>query len=273
MYQCVIATEEPTKKGEKSKGRSFTFSVLGAVQADPWWASGSGGVNLRPAFLAIGASEGEIRAVVANLRMGKEAQFVGASPTRRDATLEFLKSHKHSLAFQRLRSGVVATFTAPDIFNVNPGMVEPSGIKFITMVTPKDLEVPWDKDAAFATVCKYADQESAKAPYRYDADVFWFKRFIPYAPYVIQQLDARSRAPLLADPSFYALLLYFMVREGMAGVSSADSWESRRVKGIMGSLYAYNMESLGFAPPMGVRCSHEDFEALLAKAATWFMNQ
>lgn len=254
-YTATIHTSE-----DDSKGRSFQAVVLAAISADAWWDCGTSNGNLRPIFLVVGSSEGQLRPFVTNLRLGKKAEFERSAPIHYRAKLEYLKTAKVQGHYQRMDSGVTATMLYPEPFSVNPGMVDPNGISFLTLVRSEDLD-PWPYGTE--VIRSYAEtyHDYREAP----------RELLKYTPYFIQQLDHRTRAPLLNDPDFFSLLFYALVSRGLAGIGSEDTY--RRDFPALPGLYSVGLEQIGFAEVVGMRASHEDFEAVLKRVTAFFLNR
>lgn len=165
-----------TKKG--SKGRSFSAYMLGWIDAPRFFEAGTNGKNTRPVWLSVLASEGESRPFCRNLQLGK----VAASRVEK---FELLKTAGYQVRHQRVPEGVISTFFLPDLFVINPGMVDPDQIKFIMLPDPHWLEQQSDPEGALALL------------------------FLAY-------LDRRCRFPMPPDVGFAQKLLHACLEEGLA---------------------------------------------------------
>ena len=131
LTEVVIAPEEG------KKGRSFRALHLASATADARWPGGATkkeGV-LRPVHAIFLGSEAELRPFAANLQLGRLASTSGESTRRRrnqqQTGFEFLKSAGYRQAWQRHEEGAVLTVYLPDLFHLDPGMVDPKIVRFV----------------------------------------------------------------------------------------------------------------------------------------------
>lgn len=125
-------------KGEK--GRSFSAELLAVAQADSLWEGGGTSSDAkRPVWMVLGGSELELRAFMANLMTGK----VAVEDSRRhnfDALrgtkYEILRSAGYAHHTLKVGGGAVTTLYLPDLFCLDPGMVDPEYVRFV-VVPPK----------------------------------------------------------------------------------------------------------------------------------------
>lgn len=266
---------------ETGKGRQVSGQVLGYLVAGKWWPYGDGGNNIRPILMVVGSSEAQIRPLVANLKMGKRALLGGGY---RPEKLEFLKTSKIAVSYQRQPSGVIATLVAPDVFTQNPGMVDPSEIKFILLSDQKVLiNLDWNRASAVEVVTAYRQHviDSRPKP-EYDSYYYrsraveeptppdLFLHYLDHTPLFGCYLDHRTRCPLIDDIRFLALLLYRCLDSGLA-VTPADGYRSEW--GQSHDLKSVGLTKIGFAPVLGFRAQHEEFENILNETTLWFVTR
>jgi hypothetical protein len=246
---------------DSDKARSFSATVLGCIQADEMLPCEPGkGSVIRPVWLAVGASEDAMRPFLANLRTGRRA-----SPGNRsgDVSYELLKTAGYHYATQRTASGVVALAFLPDLFRVDPGMVDPSGIQFIAMPSQTWLEAqrnsftPQESERAIQHVARIQGVKNRVA---------WEERvctrnLLPMATLFCAYLDRRTRCPLIPDIAFQLQLLCAMMEN-----NTAFGWHepSRQLRGTPNI-------GLGYVDPIGCSAIHSEFEELLAGEVAKYM--
>lgn len=254
----------------EGKGRSFTAFLVATVTADHLWEGGMTSTDVeRPVWALVASSEAEIRPFMANLRMGKKAIFGNGERSYRRGKgekIEFLKSAKYSVFQQRTPYGVAQTLYLHDLFTLDPGMVDPEGLKFVMMVPAEEaVAAPWDRQAAIAHVAKVnkLDLEAVQGPPA---------KVVDLAPYFAAFVDRRTRQPLVCDTRFYFQLMVACLEKGLASLPSAGTshWGSREWGANMTSFQVDGLGGLGYATPLAFKASHEDFEAIMAEEATKF---
>jgi hypothetical protein len=240
-------TIEP--KGEK--GRAFTAKMVAFVRADALWREGGGrGDNtVRPVWAMLAGSQDELRPFMANLRMGRPAA------SGRHRKFEFIKSVRWRVIHQREPEGVLATIYHPDLFEPDPGMVDPDRIDFVVMV---------DQEWASAQVC---DHERARA---YMAKVGLDDRaleYLPLAPLVALYLDRRTRCPIVNDELFY---FHVLVNALACGIAHKVQEGGRYLP--YGTAFGAGQEGLDNLAATAVvwSCDHLRFGEFLAEQVTTF---
>jgi hypothetical protein len=228
MQEYTVCSD-PTKKG-----RSFTARCIALVVADGLWASGNSD-NVRPVWAQFVGSDAEMRPFATNLMLGRKLEKAGGS--RRASAcdrIEFLKSAGCQLAWQREPEGTILTVYNPDLFRLDPGMVDPKGAAFV-MLTPRWWVEAQTLDAVDARASLFA-----------------------------AMLDRRTRCPLPADVAFYRQLLDAALVQGLAS-SPRDNVRSH-------SFAAEGLEQAGLDPEGAIAFSaaHETLEAFLAEQCTEF---
>jgi hypothetical protein len=221
------------------KGRSFSATCTALVVADTLWSAGAGD-TIRPIWAQFIGTDSELRPFVTNLKLGRKAeptkQYGKTSNTER---LEFVKSAQYQVAWQREPEGSIVTLFHPDLFRLDPGMVDPQGASFV-MLVPR-----WWTDA------QTLDPESARASL--------------FAAY----LDRRTRCPLVNDVAFYVTLLAAAVDKGFARLPG-----DRDIKYARGTFQADGLEEAGIDSAIAFTAPHDELETFLAEqVGVFFANE
>lgn len=236
-------TIQPQKEG---KGRSFGATLVSYVEHRDLVPRG--GDTIRPVFLALAGSDNELRPFVANLRTGKKAETGYKSREK----YEVLKSAGYQVTWQRTPKGSLVTLFAPDLFALDPGMVDPRGVMFCILPARRWLR---PADAALP-VPECVPEERADDVRR-------------LAPLFAAYLDRRTRCPLIPDPRFYVQLLANALDEGLAWWGSRpESWQRPWATSL--TFTEYGTDELGLAPGVCCRVGHEALETFLANQVALF---
>jgi hypothetical protein len=231
LMQEYTVCSDPTKKG-----RSFTARCVALVVADHMWASGNSD-NVRPIWAQFVGSDAEMRPFATNMVLGRKLEKSGGS-RRASASdrIEFLKSAGYQLAWQREPEGTILTAFLPDLFRLDPGMVDPAGAAFV-MLTPR-----WWLEAQTLP----ADAACASL--------------------FAAMLDRRTRCPLPADVTFYQQMMAAAIEQGLARPVINGSVTYAR------NFAAEGLEAAGFDMNGAIAFSarHETLETFLAEQCTEF---
>lgn len=227
---------EPQKEG---KGRSFRATLVSYVEAPGMLPKGND--TTRPVFMVLAGSDNELRPFVANLRLGRKATTGYKSREK----YEILKSAGFQCAWQRAALGSLVTLFAPDLFCLDPGMVDPKGVSFVLL-------------PAKSWLGPLAVRLPACVPEDCEADVR------ALAPLFIAYLDRRTRCPLIPDERFYAQVLAHALDEGLASFAGGSSY-GRDAWGVNGGLKVVDIEAAGYGRALLFRSSHEQLETFLAE--------
>lgn len=257
MLELVIP---PVQSG---KGRSFQATLLAHVNADALWAGGGTATEVtRPVWMMLGGSDNELRPFVANLQTGRKADHPGGSKYQGTSRFEVLKSAGYHYAWQRTPVGTAVTIYLPDLFRLDPGMVDPKGIQFCLLPSSKWVTPPDPKAEAFLAKLKVPTDDPAVL------------HALMLAPLFIAFLDRRTRCPLIPDPRFYALVLVQALTKGLASWSVNDHYGSRNWGEHRDLSYReHSTTNVGYARGLVFKASHEDFEAFLAEQVKLFFAQ
>lgn len=254
------------RKGD-GKGRSFSAHCLAVVEADSLWPGGATDKpsTLRPVFAMFAGTDDELRPFVANLRSGRRAETSGYGFRHRGERLEFLKSAGYEVSWQREVEGSVATVFLPDLFRLDPGMVDPAGISFVLLPS-----TDWERAQKFtgavspemmATHAVVMPQPEGSTDLEVDESL------VAAAHLFAAYLDRRTRCPLIADGRFYCQLLRACVAIGLAEAGQSRYQYGRSSHGFR----SYGLDDVGIARAIAFRSTHEVFEELLAaEVAKWF---
>jgi len=256
-YREVLIT--PQKEG---KGRSFGAVLLASVEADLLWAGGqSVSENIRPVWAMFAGSDQSLRAFMANLTTGHKAKCVASSYRSRNADqIELLRSAGYQVAWQREAEGSIATVFLPELFQLDPGMVDPEGVRFVLLPTQEWYEAQ--------TV---ADTHSMVRHVRrvgYDLPVAQVATWVPLSFLFAAYLDRRTRCPLIADGRFYLQLMVACLQQGLASFSTVpdrvyhDAGFGHHPKNLF---HEVGTLDVGLHPGLAFNSDHLTLEALLAR--------
>jgi hypothetical protein len=271
---------EPKQEG---KGRSFRAICMASSRADKLWDGGGAAGDIeRPVFAAFVGSDAELRPFVANLMLGRRA-LVAGNYGRRAKGFEFLKSAGYKYIWQREGEGSIVSVFLPELFLMDPGMVDPKVAKFVLLPSSR-----WAAEQAIDTgpIVRYVKRTplvkklNAGPP---ADDWRWRQKdyvheplfsddvlaaLVPTAYLFAAFLDRRTRAPLLADGRFYLQLMMACLGAGLASLS-VDSYGGYHGPkfGRSGStgFVETNTAAAGFLPGVAFNAGHEAIETLLAQ--------
>ena len=143
----------------EGKGKAFRAMKVSAVMANALWEMGVGDKHDRPVCATFVSSEGEIRPFVANLLTGRPAVSLSDTNSYRRRGVasgyEFMRSAGYKAIFQKHEEGVAATLYLPHLLALDPGMVDPKGVKFV-MVASKDYLAAEAKKMDVKAIVDYA---------------------------------------------------------------------------------------------------------------------
>ena len=261
------------------KGRTFCATFLASASADALWNAGAtetGDIE-RPVFAVFAGSDAELRPFVANLMLGRRG-LVSNGYRRKAKGFEFLKSAGFRYLWQREAEGSIVTVYLPELFLMDPGMVDPKEAKFVLLPSAKwaaqqAIDVaPIVKHARRLPVVKTANtppteewlRERFEAPLSDDK----LASLVPTAYLFAAFLDRRTRAPLLADGRFYMQLMLACLSAGLASWSVTDfSGYRDQPWGCHKELRfsEEGVEGAGMLPGIAFKAEHATLEALLAE--------
>ena len=253
-------TIEPKTEG---KGRAFRALMLASVEADLLWST-SQFESMRPIWAMFAGSQEELRAFMANLASGRAAS-VDQNGYRRNKQerVEFLRSAGYQTIWQREEEGCLATIFLPELFKLDPGMVDPSGIGFVLLPSEQ-----WHQAQQVDTLPlqRHLGRCDLGVPGEWAAE--WGVTAHLFAAYV----DRRTRCPLIADARFYVQLMASCLQHKLASFSTSQGFSHEREFGVHES-HQYietHIEAVGLRKGLVFRSTHENFEALLAREVETF---
>lgn len=217
----------------------------------------------------LAASEDELRPFVANLRCGRPAVFAGGGRT--EQKFECLKTAGYRWTMQRTTEGAVTTFFLPDLFCLDPGMVDPKGVGFVVL-PPKEWLAEQDLPSSDAVA--HVLRLGYERPGKYADDAYpesaeeHLAALTPVAALWCAYLDRRTRCPLIADTRWYLQVLVAALERGIAQQARARRYDR---KYRAGGFHEHGVADVGLVAPVLCHCSHEVLEAFLAEqVATYF---
>lgn len=278
MEELTIA---PKTEG---KGRSFRALGLSTVMANGLWDKSDGGNFERPVYASFAASEGEIRPFVANLMTGRQALKGGNN--HRKAGYEFLKSIGYKVFYQRHEEGTVATLYLPDLCALDPGMVDPEGIKFVMLPGKAYLA----REAArmpVAEIVRYArhlpfvkEKNTPVEDWRGHVSADWTEPLsvevltdmVPLSYLFTLFLGNRSRSPVPPDGKFFISLFLTCLKLGLASYPG-ESYYARSEFG-KNARYGFSQNGDGgLVQGIAFQATHEEINAVLAAECTEYFKR
>ena len=245
---------------------------MAVVIANSLFEEGSLGSTVRPVWAMFAGTETELRPFAVNLKLGRKSEPV----TDRYGKIgdkerfEFLKSVGFGLSWQRESEGALVTLYHPELFRLDPGMVDPAGAKFILLVPSywaKSQEVDVDTLTAYAMTLGYPLEET------------FLMSLAPTAYLFAAYLDRRTRCPLVADGRFYMQLLLSALDKGLASFPGNDlkydSWHSSESWGYH-SRFGFRakwLDHVGIEQAICFNAEHPTLEAFLAKEVESFFER
>ena len=243
------------QKDAKGKGRVFEATLLGFIVSDWLWPQT--GDNERPIFAAIAATEAQIRPFMANLQTGSKAISSGTKHTQ--STFEFLRSARYTYATQRFEGMGVATIYLPELWDINPGMVDPTEVRF-AMVPSYQWSVDHSGNLPINAMVGHALANSGNKT-REELELL-----CPTASLFCSYLDNRTRAPITPDPCFHLQLLLACLEAGIAKEaihienSGYRRWDRRDSE-----FKVVGKDHLGLASIVGFKSTHDEFNTVLSE--------
>lgn len=262
-----VVTIEPQKEG---KGRSFSAVCLATIEADRLWPGGDAVTdNNRPVWAMFTGTDNEVRPFVANLLLGRKAEFEKDNAYRyttrkRGERLEILRSAGYQITYQREAEGTIATVFLPDLFRLDPGMVDVDGARFIVLPS---------REWALAQKVDVAPIVQHGRSLGYPIEEEALASLTPMAFLFAAYLDRRTRCPLLSDGRFYLQLLLACLHNGLASWSNAKDRYYRETEfGKHADMLFFEKDTadVGLLPGIAFNAAHEAIEEVLASEVDRF---
>lgn len=260
------------QRKDESKGRSFMATPLAVVLANGLFPEATGGNTLRPVWAMFAGSDSNLRAFVANLRIGRKAEPVNHGRKGDEERFEFMKSVGYYVSWQKEIEGSIATLYHPEIFRLDPGMVDPTGIQFV-MLAPDSWAQAQQIDTKAAV--EHMKTFELKGP-----DEAWFAAWAPIAYLFAAYVDRRTRCPLITDGRFYLQLLSMALDQGLASFPGdrlrwednySQRWGRHPAKGH--GFRAEGLQQVGINAAVSFRATHAQFETFLAEQVSLFFER
>ena len=252
-----------TIESQSKKGRAFSATLLAYVEADDLWSGGrTSNDTTRPVWMMVAGPETGLRPFTANILLGRKAEY--KEGYGRKKKFELLKSSGHHQFMQRTSAGIVSTFYLPELFRIDPGMVDPEGIKFVVLPTRDWIDSQHFESDRILThmvdVFKrmYPDREFDEVAQNATKNAALATLFCTY-------LDRRTRCPLIPDVRFFTQVFTMACAEHLA-LSSVfrDQQQYSYGRNAFG-FEEHGIESIGLSPGVACSTTHEVLEMFLAK--------
>jgi hypothetical protein len=258
-------------QNSSGKGRTFEAICLASLEADYIWPEGMTATdNRRPVWAMFCGSENELRPFMVNLTLGRKANITteSRSYSKKAERFEFLKSARYQTTWQRYEEGCIATVFLPDLFRLDPGMVDPKGISFMMLPSREWVQQQTIDAKPIVAHCR----EILKTPLTEEQ----LLDLVPVAYLFAAYLDRRTRCPLLADGRFYLQLLLKCLETGLASWAGLDRYSYSRDPmdpdswGRSVKMVEVDTKEVGLLPAIGYKSDHKQIEELLAEQVTLF---
>jgi hypothetical protein len=255
----VLELTIETRLGKGRKGRSFRGVVFAYAVAPGLW--GASGELPRPVYLSVGASDDEARSVLENLRAGERAQVTGEHLGTTGRAFELVRSADYAFASQRTPEGTIITAYLPELFDFNPGLLDPDAVRFLLLpalrefgevpVAPEELTAVWRHLSALGDPAESAISRDLCA-----MAAMWGA-----------YLDQRCELPIPPDLEFRVQLYVAALRAGLASRPLPLRDGADRAPDQHGRLGFKLYVAEGFPLVPGVACvvTHADLAEFLAE--------
>lgn len=257
------------QQADSKKGRVFGATQVALVTADGLFPEGASGETIRPVWAMFAGTEAELRPFVANLRTGRKAEKP-SNYSRRGSNserIEFLKSVGYQVAWQREPEGCLVTLYHPELFRLDPGMVNPDGIDFVLLVPAS-----WSTSQTLDPIEAVEHVQAINYTVGEDLNL---EALVPTAHLFAAYLDRRTRCPIPADSRFYLQLLLSALTKRLASFPGdnfrwssydRDAWGYNHRHGFN----AQGLDTVGILHAISFQSLHEDFETFLAEEVRIF---
>lgn len=257
------------QRKENSKGRSFAATPVAMVTADNLFPEGGTDGACRPVWAMFAGAETSLRPFVANLRLGRKAEPDGFSRKGDGERFEFLKSIGYHIAWQKEAEGCLATLYHPELFRLDPGMVDPEAIQFVMLVPEA-----WIASQAIDPTAAIEHMKHFRLPeLEGHALASWAVAAYLFAAY----LDRRTRCPLITDGRFYLQLLCQALDRKLASFPGSNLRYNTSYRSEWGyqsgfGFRAEGLENAGISLAIAFQASHDTFEQFIAEQVTIFFD-
>lgn len=250
---------------QESKGRQFSAYWLGGIIANSLWDGGSNASDTmeRPVYCSFAGSDQELRAFTANILSGRRVIFDQTGYSRaKTAGVEIMKSGGYKTAWQREPEGSIVTFYLPQLFTLDPGMVDPETIRFIVQPSNQWLgSQTLDPNPTIRHLSRMGFPQSPE----------WITEWLPIACLWASYLDRRTARPLIMEPRFYMQLLLRMLLDG--GCSFGDDptqYMRSETFGVHRHHRYWYSDIPNIHAGISTKTDHQSFEEILAEEVVRF---
>lgn len=272
---------------QPDKTRRFAAIMLGYITADALWEGGAA-VNKtarRPVYLALGGPETTLRPFIYNMKSGRKAALtndINTSSFDRDANwVETLKTGGYETIWQRGQESHICTMLMPELFAIDPGMIEPERCAFASVAPNWWADAQMKVIAADHNLCgrifRHAkaiglmgdsNKRLIPIPTSWNEDIIL--DLLPQAGHFYLMLDKRTRRPLINDLAFAVQLYAAALHHGLASFWRAPG------QSIYGEMWGYskaawaagfvadNPQLLGFRQGVLLATSQNNLDGFLA---------
>lgn len=241
--------------GKEGKTRTWTVDLIANIVGNYLWEGGSNSPNntIRPVWMVYAASEQQSRMFSSNFLQGVTAELEYRSSNHK---FQLLKSAGYKAHTKKLKSGAVTTTVyLPEFFWIDPGMVDPEGIKFI-LLTSQEWRDAQKFNIPEARVFLDSYGVKNRGNDLTDAEIH---SLLSEAVLFHMYLDRRSRYPMPAHPHFSALLLLKCLASKLA--QRSDEYYSYYGDTLKQSGLSY----LNIPPVLAFKSTHDAFGEILAE--------
>lgn len=269
MNVLQITREAKSKTG---KSRQFAATYLSSIRADMLWDGGrtdTGKVG-RPVYLAIAGTDMALRPFIANLRMGRRADIIkpGYRSYDEPSAVALLKSVKYDTATQRHGEVTILEFMHPDIWPVEPGMVEPDRVSFLSVAPgwwhARQMEVLAADREMTGRILGHAHRAGLPDGMGAQFTDEQLLDHVPDAARFIQYLDRRTRRPIPNDPAFYLQAYLMALGHGWASRAKNDYSSAWGVHRWAAGFVEFETARMGLRPGIVFHRSVEETDEFLA---------
>ena len=259
-------------KGEKT--RVFTATEVATIEADLWEGANNGNGH-RPCYAVYAGSDSELKSFGANIRLGRKLRVPARYRNRSNYETEFVRSAGYVQAYQRHPEGSTLTVYLPDLFMVDPGMVDSKSVAFVVSPSREWTLAQLIPDEGLlirdALSCEVPDWQGHV--YGEVLTPAMLAEWVPLAFLFAVYLDRRTRVPLLADGRFYFRIFLGMLASGLASFGDASDYGSHWYGHDSAASFGHRplcrfrekgVEAAGNLPGVACKASHEEVEHLLA---------
>jgi hypothetical protein len=249
-------------KSKDGKGRQFRANLMGYITADFLWEGGQADTqHIRPVYATLAGTEASLRPFLANIRKGRKADIRKETTYRQetDGRLELLKTAGYEYIWQRGEKVALLTAYLPDLFQLDPGMIDHEIMGFLSAVPGWWANTQAAKLPA-AEVGRVR-RHLAKLGDTYSEEET--RQLIPIAAHFAAMLDKRTRRPLINDLAFSVQLYTSALKHNVARQPKEPSSRYTHPSARAG-FEVYGVGALGFAALTAVNVTQRVIDDLLA---------